>query len=165
MAQDLDQDEQRFQRAATGLIGGLFVLVKLALVHRMDNAAVAPAIVRFHESLAPMHEAAGGQAALQFVADAVYINQRLVHADLATWERARFLRAFFARLDIGEIAFDAEVAPETLREFLQGVREAALDPARAGEVRQRAFRGLAFRKLDAVGSAAAEAIVVPDKVR
>ena len=43
----IESEEREFQTAANGLVGSFFVLLKIALVHDMNNRAVGPAIVRF----------------------------------------------------------------------------------------------------------------------
>lgn len=163
---ELESDEARFQKGATELITQLFVLVKIGLVHRMDNRAVEPVIARFRGALARFQIDVAPEAAVQFVGDAVYVNRRLVRADLGTWEKARFLKEFFARMQIAEITFHERVPEESVRDLVQAVRDVALDPARIDEVRTRGFTGLTFRDLHARGvGLAPDALVVPDAVR
>jgi HD-GYP domain-containing protein (c-di-GMP phosphodiesterase class II) len=163
---DAEGEEARFQHHAAQLIGGLFVLVKLALVHKMDNSAVLPAIRRFRVALEAFQTEIAPEPALQLVGDAIYVNQRLVRADLATWERAGFLKTFFARMRIAEIVFEEGVPETSLREFLQEVREVAHDATRVEAFQARAFTGLRFRNIDAAaGSQKDDPIVVPDKLR
>ena len=164
---EIESDEARFQSHADKLIGGLFVLIKLAMVHRMDNKAVGPATERFHDALHGFQNEVSSDAAIQFVGDAVYINRRLVRAELQTWEKATFLKDFFARMDIGEIAFKDRVPDASVRDFVQAVREVVQDPSKAGEVRHMHFTGIDFRALRARGIEQMDeaALEVPDPVR
>jgi len=163
---ELDSDEMRFQKGASELIGGLFVLLKMALVHNMDNEAVGPATNRFFGSLRSFQNEVTPEAAVQFVGDAVYVNRRLVRADLTTWEKARFLKRFFERLDVAEISFDERVPEQSVRDFVQAVRNVALDPSTASQVQSQHFFGINFRDLEATGAAMTDdALVVPDRFR
>jgi len=163
---DLGGDEARFQAGAAKLIEGLFVILKVALVHRMDNQAVEPVARRFRIALDSFQKTISDDAAVQFVGDAVYVNRRLVRADLATWEKARFLEKFLSRMEVGEVAFHGHVPEESVREFIQAVRDVALDPATADALHARRFQGLSFRKLEAQGvNEADDALVLPDRFR
>lgn len=159
-------DEGRFQAAAAKLIEGLFVILKVALVHRMDNKAVEPVAGRFRLALEGFQKIVSDEAAVQFVSDAVYVNRRLVRADLATWEKARFLEKFLSRMEVGEIAFHGHVPEQSVREFVQAVRDVALAPATADALHLRRFQGISFRKLEAqsVGQND-DALVLPDRFR
>jgi len=163
---ELDSDEALFQRGAASLIGGLFVMLKVAMVHRMDNQAVVPVAQRFSSALAEFQSEVSPDAAVQFVGDAVYINRRLVHADLTTWEKAGFLATFFAKMNVAEISFHERVPELSIREFIQAVREVALDPSTAEAVHRRRFLGISFRDLEAHGVGRdEEALVLPDRFR
>ncbi len=159
-------DEGRFQAAAAKLIEGLFVILKVALVHRMDNKAVEPVAARFRIALDTFQTTVSDDAAVQFVGDAVYVNRRLVRADLATWEKARFLEKFLSRMEVSEIAFHGHVPEQSVRDFVQAVRDVALDPATADALHLRHFHGISFRKLEAQGVGESDdALVLPDRFR
>jgi hypothetical protein len=162
----IESDERSFQIAANGLIGSFFVLLKLALVHDMNNRAVGPSIVRFRMSIEQMQKVCGESAALQFVSDGVYANQRLIRADLDVWEKALFIKEFFAQFNIAEIAFSGEVHEGSIRDFISVARNIALKTR--GQVIQLlgTFPGITFRDLDAVGARSRdEALVLPDPIR
>ena len=163
---EIASDETQFQASASELLLGLFVLAKVALVHKMDNQAVEPAVRRFFDSLRKFHATVSPEAAIQFVGDAVYVNRRLVRADLSTWERAKFLKSFLARLQVSEVTFDETAREESIRQFVQAVREVALDPSQVDNVRQKAFLGISFRTLEAVGVAHIDELLrLPDPVQ
>ncbi|MEM6960546.1 MAG: hypothetical protein AAF355_15035 [Myxococcota bacterium] len=162
----IDQNEETlFQHLAEELLLRLFVLVKLALVHRMDNKAVTPALQRFREALTTYQKEIEGDVAVQMVDDAVYINYRLVRASLDTYERASFLKVFFSRMGVHEISFISKVEDKALRDFLQAVRAVSLDADEADKVRARKFKGIQFRELKAMGIGAQEAMVLPNRIR
>lgn len=161
----IESDERAFQSAANGLVGSFFVLLKIALVHDMNNRAVGPAIVRFRMSLEQLLRACGESAALQFVGDGVYVNQRLIRADLDIWEKARFIKEFFARFDVAEVAFEGEVPEKSIRDFVSAASQAVNDPLGRRPQIKGAFAGIAFRDLDAVGTQQQdEALVLPDTI-
>jgi HD-GYP domain-containing protein (c-di-GMP phosphodiesterase class II) len=146
-----DTDERLFQIAAQNLIGSFFVLLKVATLHQMDNRAVTPAINRFGISLKQFLENGESSAALQFVGDGIYCNQRLIRADLETWEKARYIKDTFAKLDIGEIVFDGIVPEKSLRDFVSFMLRASSEPAASLEIRTKNFERITFRELRASG--------------
>lgn len=161
----IESEERTFQTAANGLVGAFFVLLKIALVHDMNNRAVGPAMVRFRMSLEQLLHACGETAALQFVGDGVYVNQRLIRADLDIWEKARFIKEFFARFNVAEIAFQGEVPEGSVREFISTACQAINDPFGGRPQIRGTFSGIGFRDLDAVGAQSQdEALVLPDPI-
>lgn len=166
MRTEHDSEEKQFQRASQGLLGGLFVLLKVAMLHDMDNRAVNPVVNRFRVSLSQLLATGNDRAALQFVGDGVYCNQRLIRADLETWEKARFIRDFFARLGVGEVVFTGEVPEASIRQFISAVRQVSLEPDRADEVRGQTFDQIAFRELKAEGANRRDRqLSLPDPIR
>jgi HD-GYP domain-containing protein (c-di-GMP phosphodiesterase class II) len=161
-----DGDERSFQFAANELVSALYVLLKVAMVHDMNNRAVGPAIVRFRMSLEQVQQQCGEAAALQFVGDGIYVNQRLVRAELEVWEKSRFVRDFLAKHKIAEVAFHGAVPDGSIRDFVRAVRMATLDPEMAAKVADGEYQGISFRDLDAAASRSdEEALVLPDPVR
>lgn len=154
-----------FQGACSRLIDNFYVVVKVALVHRMDNEAVGPAVERFQEAMRAFERDVGGEASLQFVGDALYVNQRLVRAEAVQWERAEFLREFFGRMRLSEISFKAPLPERSTRDFVQAVRDVALDRSLLPAVHARKFEGIAFRHIEAAVGHEAGAIMVSDRVR
>lgn len=165
-ASDLESEERLFQGASQKLLSNLFVLLKIALVHDMDNRAVIPAVKRFRMSLSDFTRGVSPTAAIQFVGDAVYCNKRLVRADLETWKKAGFIKDFFAKLNVAEVAFDAECPETSLRAFIAAARQVSLEPEEAEKVRHQKFTGINFRDLHAKGvDMHDEILVLPDPVR
>lgn len=162
---DLRSDEERFQMRSLELIAGLFVLVRVALLHRMDNQATEPAVARFLRALRDFHRDVAEAAALQLVADAVYVNRRLVHTDLGAWKQAQFLGGFFAKMRLAEIELSEGVTEETVRAFIQAVRDVTLAEREEASLFALDLEGIRFRDLDARGAAAADALQVPDRFR
>lgn len=162
---DLEDEEVLFQRHAIAVLNSLFILVKLARVHKMSNKAVLPAINRFIDDLEGYQIDISPEVAIQLVGDAVYVSKRLVRADVSTWEKTKFLKAFFARMDVSEITFTEDADGAAVREFLQGVRDVTQDAKKVEEVKERRFPGISFRKLDVKSSAKRSAVVMPDKLR
>ncbi len=163
---ELESEERTFQASSQKLLGNLFVLLKIALVHDMDNRAVIPAVKRFRMSLSEFTRGVSPTAAIQFVGDAVYCNKRLVRADLETWNKSRFVKDFFAKLSVAEVAFENDCPERSLRDFIAAARQVSLDPAEAGNVRSRQFAGISFRDLHAKGvDMNDEILVLPDPVR
>jgi hypothetical protein len=162
----VESDERAFQIAASSLIGSFFVLLKLALVHDMSNRAVGPSVVRFRMSIEQLQKVCGESAAIQFVSDGVYANQRLIRADLDVWEKARFIKEFFAQFNIAEIAFHGDVHENSIRDFISVARNIALKTRVQLSTLYGTFPGISFRDLDAVGvRKQEEALVLPDPVR
>ncbi len=159
-------EEANFHRLSAQLVERLFVLVKLAQVHHMENRAVAPALERFMDRLQAFHREVDPEFHLQLPDDGVYVNRRLLRADAATWERARQLRHYFRQFEIGEVGFGTETRIEAVRDFLQAVREGLLDPGRLAELRERHFLGISFRELHAVAAQQGRALTdLPPRVR
>ncbi len=156
----------RFQALSSKLVERLFVLVRLAQVHHMENRAVAPALERFMEALRAFHQEVEAEFVLQMPDDGVYVNRRLLRADAATWQRARALRRYFAQFEIGEVSFSDEVRLATVRDFMQAVREGLLDPARLSALRAGRFPGIAFRELRAAAAAKGQGLTqLPTRVQ
>lgn len=165
----IDGDESLFQLNATRIISALFVLLKVALVHKMENRAVEPAVLRFTVALHDFRTKCAPEAALQFVGDAVYVNRRLVRADVVTWEKAHYLKEFFSKIQVAEIAVGGTVTNENVREFIGYARDVVHGPDKTDAPADvtRAWGGITCRNLDAAGVAAADegVLVVPDNVR
>jgi len=165
MSDDYRSAEGAFQVASGELIGAFFVMMRVALIHRMDNEATGPAVARFLASLSTFGRDVGKTAALQFVGDAVYVNRRLVHTDLESWKRARFLEEFFAKMNLAEIEYRVDVPETSLRGFVQAVRDITLEPEREEQLHRRIFTGIRFRDLSAEGAGLLDTLALPDRLR
>ncbi|MCB9598731.1 MAG: hypothetical protein H6719_38805 [Sandaracinaceae bacterium] len=157
--------DRAFQERARELIAGLFVLVRVALLHRMDNQATEPAVRRLLAALDAFHADVADAAALQFVGDAVYVNRRLVHTDIKAWQHAQFLAGFFAKMQLAEIELSVGVDEASIRAFIQAVRDATLDERAGPALHTLELAGIRFRDLDARGVAGDPALEVPDRFR
>ncbi len=165
-ASEPEGEEVRFHRLASRIVERLFVMVRLAQVHHMENRAVAPALQRFMDELQAFQREVDPEFAFQMPDDGVYVNRRLLRADAATWDRARRLRRYFAQFEIGEITFSEEVRLETVRDFMQAVREGLLDPARLSFLREGRFPGIAFRELRAAAATSGQVLTeLPPRIR
>lgn len=160
-----ESDDARFQHYAADLIAGFFALLKIALVHRMDNKAVDPVVDRFGEALEQFQGEFGAEVAVQLVGDAVYVNRRLIRAELTTWEKARFLKKFFSRVKVAEVTFEEAMELDTLREFVQAMRDIVMDSADEDRIKKAVFKGIKLRDIDAQQGANVEALQVPDSLR
>ncbi len=165
----IDSDDALFQLNATRVISALFVLLKVALVHKMENRAVDPAVLRLATAIEDFRARCAPDVALQFVGDAVYVNRRLVRADVVTWEKASYLKDFFGKLKIAEIAFNGAVTHDDVRRFIQAARDVVhrvRDPDAPTASFAQTWGGIDVRNLDAAGAAASdEVLIVPDTVR
>lgn len=163
---EIDSEERTFQAASRSLIGSMFVLLKVALVHEMENRAVGPALNRFRVALGEFQRKCAESAAIQFVGDGVYLNRRLVRADHETWQKASFIKDFLGRLDIAEVSFAGDVAEQSIRDFVSAARHAVLEPNADEALKKQSFAGISFRDLDAEGiERSDDAVVLPDPIR
>ena len=160
-----ETDDALFQRLAAEMVGAFYTLVKVALVHKMDNKAVIPIVERFVASLSGYQEEYGDQVALQLVGDAVYINRRLLRTDLSTWDRARFLRSFFGRIGMAEIAFDEVMDAGVMREFAQALRDVVMNNVAEADKALSGQRGIRLRAIEAEAGVAGTVGQVPDRLR
>ncbi|NOY90491.1 MAG: hypothetical protein GXP55_04715 [Deltaproteobacteria bacterium] len=160
-----ETDDALFQRLSAEMVGSFYTLVKVALVHKMDNKAVIPIVERFVAALSAYQEEYGDQVALQLVGEAVYINRRLLRTDLSTWDRARFLRSFFGRIGMAEVAFDQVMDPAIMREFAQSLRDVVMNNESDAEKRLSSHAGIRMRAIDAEAGAAGTVGQVPDRLR
>ncbi len=161
-----DTEERTFQVASRNLLSSMFVLLKVALVHEMENRAVGPALNRFRVNLGEFHQKCAESAAIQFVGDGVYLNRRLVRADLETWQKATFIKNFFSRLEVAEVVFYSDVQEQNIRDFVSAARHAVLEPESGTAIKEQVFSGITFRNLDAAGvESTDDAVVLPDPIR
>ena len=160
-----ETDDALFQRLAAEMVSAFYTLVKVALVHKMDNKAVIPIVERFVASLSGYQEEYGDQVALQLVGDAVYINRRLLRTDLSTWDRARFLRGFFGRIGMAEIAFDEVMDAGVMREFAQALRDVVMNNVAEADKALSGQRGIRLRAIEAEAGVAGTVGQVPDRLR
>jgi hypothetical protein len=160
---ELTTDERMFQVVARNLIGSLFVVLKAAL---MEGRGLGPAISRFRMILNEFIRKHDDAPALQFIGGGVFVNKRLVRADLPTWEKARFIGAFFARLKIAELCFDDHATEQSIRDFISVARHAADAGEGSESLSCVVFPGISCRDLDAGGlTRSDDPLIIPDPIR
>lgn len=108
----------------------VFRLVKIAMVHHIDNDAVTQTIERTHPSIVDFCAKVGMPASLTFADDTVFVCGQLLRASRGTYASALELAQLFDRCGISEVTFEPAVTPDDLRELALVMSVALRDPAR-----------------------------------
>lgn len=104
----------RFGRVFLSRVG---LSLKLATMHDMKNAAMAPPIKQLAESIETGLEE-GAALCLQVVGENFFLNREIIKLDFSSYEAGQTLRQLLSRVGAQEIAFNAQPGEDGLRSFL-----------------------------------------------
>jgi len=112
------EEQQILQKTGTDLLLNLYGLTRSVVLYEPNNDTIANQVelliklVRGHAR--QQHEG----LRLQLLSDEFFINGRLLRADPRFWERGVELAKFLDQLELGELAFDAEITGDQLHRFV-----------------------------------------------
>ena len=118
VVEDADSELDRIRQVLVRVA----VCMKLATMHRLDNAAMAnpmaQMLMRINEEAAVNHN-----VRLQCVRDSFFLNRRLVRVDQTSSEAALMMRAILRRFAVHEIAFRGSFTQDEFRGFMKAFQE------------------------------------------
>jgi HD-GYP domain-containing protein (c-di-GMP phosphodiesterase class II) len=146
---EIESEDRALQRNSLALISAVFVSMKVALMHRVDNKAFQDAMASVVSALDTFRRTCAPTAAVQFVGDATYVNRTLIRVPVTLWDSVRFVRRILERFGAGELLLTEEFQTASFAEFLTLVKGsvAAADPRSL--IADRTFTGLQLRELRA----------------
>lgn len=100
----LDEGEDRFAELSRQLVNNLFVLLRSATMHDLQNEAMRRPVAAMI-STARALLAFGDQVVLALKENNFYVNRRLVKLDFGSFQNARYLLRIFGFLDINRLVF------------------------------------------------------------
>lgn len=99
------------------LLSRVAICLKLATMHRIDNAAMAPAIGALAEIVDEGCDEQG-RLALQMVGENFFLNREIIKLDFSSFEAGITFRQLMLRLGAQEITFNSPPGVSGIREFL-----------------------------------------------
>lgn len=127
-----------------------FRLVKVAMVHSMDNQAVEQTVEATGATLRSFGAAIGGTVSITFVDDTVFVCGELLRASRGMYESAIELGKLLARGGVSELSFAVDVGADGLKAFAGALAHAVRDPSRRTTLLGTKFPGVIVRKTDPI---------------
>jgi hypothetical protein len=112
-----EADADSGQAAARAVMTRVALCLKVATMHRLDNAAMVTPISGLLAAVNP-RLSQGERVTLQVLGDNCYLNKELIRVDFSSTESAAALKAIFKRLAVHEIAFSAPLNDAEVRELV-----------------------------------------------
>ncbi len=138
--------DSRFNQLTRDLVNNLFILLRSAAMHDINNDAMIRPRTFLSETVNTFIDLYHEEASLQLVDGNFFVNKRLVKLDLGTFENSRYLTRIFEFLGINELTFfkrtDADALNEFLTAFLGVVRQ------RQGNIADYPVGGIRMRLLE-----------------
>ena len=118
-----------FQVRAKHLMGRWFILLKLARLYDLSNAAFPGPLAQALDAIEGVAGGPGGSVSLQLLPEGMFVNRVLLDLDEAVIERTHYLYATFHPRGVGEIHLLPGVTRSDLSDLLAALQQA---PQRRG---------------------------------
>jgi HD-GYP domain-containing protein (c-di-GMP phosphodiesterase class II) len=105
------------QSLARNVLTRVALCLKVATLHRLDNAAMVQPIQSLLEAVNPSLQR-GERLALQSLDDNCYLNKELIRLDFSSTESAHALQGIFKRLAVNEVSFSEPLSEAEVRQLL-----------------------------------------------
>jgi HD-GYP domain-containing protein (c-di-GMP phosphodiesterase class II) len=116
LSDGLDQESIELNRK---VVNHLFVLLRSAGMHDLENAALDRPLGQMHDVVGQLFERGIEKVEIALLDGNFFINGRLLQLDFSTFQNTRYLRKIFEYLDIGEMVFVDIPTKENLRALLE----------------------------------------------
>ncbi|MBL8606133.1 MAG: hypothetical protein JNL38_02385 [Myxococcales bacterium] len=126
----------------------VYRLVKTALVHALDNAAVRDAAVLCEAGLETFASETGTAPTLTFVEDSVFVCGQLMKASRGAYEAAAELGEMLRGVQVSELSFERGVTCDQLLAFVREFATAARQKGAREAIADRKLPGVFARKID-----------------
>lgn len=141
----LDEAEDRFDQLARNLTNNLFVLIRSAGMHDLNNEAMKRPFDAMTGTVNELVRTYNEEVSLQIVDGNFFVNKRLVKLDFSTFQNARYLKRIFDYLDINQFLITQEISEDDVRSFLQAFLRVVREDE--GPIENYALNGLRLRKI------------------
>lgn len=141
---------EQIRALGSEVVLALFRLVKIAIVHRIDNDAVTQTLERTHASIADFCAAVGMNASLTFLDDTVFVCGQLLRASRGVYQSALELGELLERAGVSEISIEPQVAEADLKKLALTISTALRDPSRRAQAAGAPIPHVTLRKKDPV---------------
>lgn len=118
--QALDEGgDSRSDELARALLNNLFVLLRSAGMHDLQNDAMHRPYRLLEETVNELFDLGSEDVSLRMIDGNFFVNRRLVRLDFSTFENVRYLRRILEFLDVNDVTFTARVDRAALAKFLR----------------------------------------------
>jgi HD-GYP domain-containing protein (c-di-GMP phosphodiesterase class II) len=138
------------QQRASEVLLAVYRLVKIALVHSLDNKAVKEIVTSSHEILTSFAESINGPATIMFTGDTIFVCGELLRASRSVYDQAIELGGLFSRCEVSEVNFAPTVKPQHLLAFAEAASISMRDPNQRGRLLKTKVPNVTVRKVDVV---------------
>ncbi|MBI2897462.1 MAG: hypothetical protein HYY06_28140 [Deltaproteobacteria bacterium] len=146
---EVESEDRAMQRHSLAVLSALFISMKIALMHRVDNKAFRDAIGSVRSALDTFRTACGPSAAIQFVGDYTYVNRVLLRVPVTLWEAVLYVRRVLERFGMGELLLAEDFSEDGLADFLAIVKDSVGAQSPAALIEGKTFAGVQLRPLRA----------------
>lgn len=158
--QELDGDrEGQFNAMGRNLVNGLFVLLRSAGMHDLNNDALIRPTQGMIDAVGAFMKAFHEEASIQLVDGTFFVNKRLLRLDFSTFQNARYLRRIFEFLGVNELTFTQAVDKSTLHSFLLAFLKVVRE--RQGAINDYPLGSIRLRKVEVVSEDVGETVEEP----
>ncbi len=126
----------------------VYRLVKVALVHAIDNDAVRDCAAQTADILSAFGAEVGVSSTLTFVDDSTFVCGQLLRASRAVYESSAELGELLAGVGVSECAFDANITAPDLIAFARAFVDATRNPTDKGQLTAVKLANVLLRKVD-----------------
>jgi hypothetical protein len=144
------EDEAARARLHRELLLGMYILVKNGLLFDENNPTLHDSCDRVTAIANALLEIDDGAAAIQFLADGVYVNRQLVKLDSNTYPRGEYLFTIWKAFGVGEIAAMSETSRSDWLELIGALTQCIRTNAGEDALRDRILTNLRLSPLDEV---------------
>tara|TARA_A100001015_G_C15043832_1_gene741892 strand:- start:1091 stop:2590 length:1500 start_codon:yes stop_codon:yes gene_type:complete len=150
LSDGLDEESIELNRK---VVNHLFVLMRSAAMHELDNAALNRPLEQINEVLTQIFSNGISKVEIALLDGNFFINGRLLQLDYSTFQNTRYLRQIFEHLGIAEMVFIAAPTIDDLRRLLDAfvrvlrgelasIRSIDLSPIQVGDRAVDNFEGI-----------------------
>jgi HD-GYP domain-containing protein (c-di-GMP phosphodiesterase class II) len=115
LSDGLDQESIELNRK---VVNNLFVLLRSAAMHELDNDALERPLGQLSDVLTQIFSGGASKVEVALLDGNFFINGRLLQLDYSTFQNTRYLRRIFEHLGIAEMVFTASPSIRSLRRLL-----------------------------------------------
>lgn len=127
------------------IILAVFRMLKNSLVHDVDNSAVRNIVKETHTTLIDFAQTVGGQIAVTFVDDTIFVCGQLLRASRSIYESAREVGRLLGVVGVSEITFSAQLTTDDLTQLCRDFSLSSRDPHQRGHLLSTPLQHIAVR--------------------
>ena len=141
--------EEIHERSAEVVLA-IFRLVKIAMIHSLNNDAVKATIESSHQVLQSFIESVGRPALVTYAQETVFVCGELLRASSTVYQSAIELGALLAKCGASEVRLTSGLTEHDLLVFAEAISTSLRDPEKRGLLLEANIENINVRAVDAL---------------